>query len=218
MPSRASTDLESALSRFIPANAVPLACSLLRQHPHHINITPPRSTKHGDFSVRPDREKHQITVNGNLNPYAFLITLMHELAHLITYNQFKNNVKPHGEEWKTNFKKTLGPFLQIGVFPSDVQHAVHHYLSNPDAATCSNVPLSLVLARYDRHQNPNVTLLEALTDGTHFYYGKDKKEFVRLHKNRKRILCKEIATRLDYLFSPVTKVIRKESQNDQHVG
>jgi hypothetical protein len=75
-----------------------------------------------------------------------------------------------------------------------------------------------VLAQYDRNQNPNVTLLEAMPDGSHFYYGKDKKEFIRLRKNRKRILCKEISTRLDYLFSPVTKVIRKDSKNDQHAG
>jgi SprT protein len=209
--SRASTDLESVLSRFIPPASVPLACQLLREHPHHINITPPRTTKHGDFTVRPDREKHHITVNGNLNPYAFLITLMHELAHLITYNEFKNRVKPHGTEWKNNFKKTLGPFLQLGVFPQDIQQALHHYLSNPDAATCSNIPLSVVLARYDRNQNPNVILLESLPDGHHFYFGKDKKEFVRMHKNRKRILCKEISTRLDYLFSPVSKVLRKET-------
>jgi SprT protein len=207
--SRASTDLESALSRFIPKDAVPLACELLRKHPHHINITPPRSTKHGDFTVRPDREKHQITVNGNLNPYAFLITLMHELAHLITYNEFKNRVKPHGDEWKNNFKKTLGPFVQLGVFPWDVQQALHHYLTNPDAATCSNIPLSVVLARYDKHSHPDILLLAALMDGDHFYYGKEKREYVRLHKNRTRILCRDVQTQFDYLFSPVTKVLRK---------
>ena len=207
--SRPSTDLEAALSRFIPLAAIPLACQMLREHPHHINITPPRSTKHGDFSVRHDREKHQITVNGNLNPYAFLITLMHELAHLITYNQYKNRVKPHGEEWKNNFKKTLGPFLHLGIFPSDVQTALQHYLNNPDAATCSNIPLSLVLARYDKHRNPNIILLENLLDGQHFYYGKEKREFVRIHKNRTRILCREVHTATDYLFSPITKVLRK---------
>ena len=207
--SRPSTDLEAALSRFIPLAAVPLACQMLREHPHHINITPPRSTKHGDFSVRHDREKHQITVNGNLNPYAFLITLMHELAHLITYNQFKNRVKPHGEEWKNNFKKTLGPFLKLGIFPPDVHQAIQHYLSNPDAATCSNIPLSLVLARYDKHRNPNIILLENLPDGQHFFYGKEKREFVRIRKNRTRILCKEISSATDYLFSPVSKILKK---------
>lgn len=210
MLAKNSTDLESVLARFIPEAAVPLACDWLRRYPHHIEITGPRKTKQGDFSVRPDRKKHQITVNGNLNPYAFLITLMHELAHLITFMEHGMHVKPHGDEWKNNFKKTLGPFLQLPIFPQDVHHAVHHYLSNPDAATCSNVPLSVVLAKYDRHSNPNVVLLETLHDGWNFYYGKEKREFMRIKKNRTRILCREISTGNEYLFSPVTKVLKSE--------
>jgi hypothetical protein len=201
-----STDLESVLVRFIPEQAVPLACELLRKYPHHIEITGPRSTKQGDFSVRPDRKKHQITVNGNLNKYAFLITLM--LAHLVTYLENGMHVKPHGEEWKNNFRRTLGPFLPLQIFPEDVHHAVHQYLTNPDAATCSNVPLSVVLAKYDRHSNPDIVLLETLHDGWNFYYGKEKREFMRIKKNRTRILCKEISTGHEYLFSPVTKVLR----------
>ena len=78
------------------------------------------------------------------------------------------------EEWKNNFRKTLGPFLNLPIFPDDVHHAVHHYLSNPDAATCSNVPLSVVLAKYDRHSHPGIVLLETIHDGWNFIYGKEK--------------------------------------------
>ena len=39
---------------------------------------------------------HRISVNGNLNKYSFLITLIHELAHLLTFTQYKNRVDPHG--------------------------------------------------------------------------------------------------------------------------
>lgn len=196
--------------RFIPKAAVNLACDMLRQHPHHITITPPRTTKLGDFTVKPNREKHEITVNGDLNKYAFLITLMHELAHLITYNQYKNRVKPHGQEWKENFKKTLGPFLALDIFPTDVQLAIKYYLQNPDASTCSDVRLSSVLALYDKNPSGEI-LLQQLHDGEHFFYGKERREFVRLRKNRTRILCKEVATGHDYLFSAVSKIIKSNN-------
>lgn len=202
-----TAQLENVLVRFIPKSAVPLACEWLRKYPHHITITPPRATKLGDFTVKPNREKHEITVNGDLNPYAFLITLMHELAHLITYIEYKNKVKPHGIEWKNNFKKTLGPFLSLNIFPRDVQIAITHYLQNPDASTCSDVQLSAVLALYDKNPSGEV-LIQHLHDGDKFYYGKDRRIFIRIKKNRTRILCKEENTGMDYLFSAVTKVIK----------
>lgn len=210
MYSKPTNQLENVLVRFIPKPAVALACEMLRQHPHHITITPPRTTKLGDFTVKPNRDKHEITVNGDLNKYAFLITLMHELAHLITYNQFKNRVKPHGPEWKENFKKTLGPFLALEIFPADVQLAIKSYLQNPDASTCSDVQLSSVLALYDKNNSGEI-LLQQLRDGEHFFYGKERREFVRLRKNRTRILCKEVATGHDFLFSAVSKIIKSNN-------
>ncbi|HAD34265.1 MAG TPA: hypothetical protein DCF44_07170 [Chitinophagaceae bacterium] len=44
-----------------------------------------------------------MSVNGNLNSYHFLITLLHEIAHMLVWEQFRNRVKPHGLEWKHVF-------------------------------------------------------------------------------------------------------------------
>jgi predicted SprT family Zn-dependent metalloprotease len=43
--------------------------------------------------------KHEITVNSNLNKYKFLITLIHEISHLVAFEKFGRNIKPHGNEW-----------------------------------------------------------------------------------------------------------------------
>lgn len=59
---------------------------------------------------------HQITINQNLNKYAFLLTLVHEIAHLITYVNHGWNVKGHGPEWKNCFKKQITPFMRDEVF------------------------------------------------------------------------------------------------------
>lgn len=182
-------------------------CEKLREFPHHLIITPPRSTKLGDFTADPKGRNHTITVNGNLNQYAFLITLMHELAHLITYINHRDKVRPHGHEWKSDFKKTLGPFLRRKVFPEDVALAVQGYLANPGAATCSDIHLSKVLARYDKNSHPNVKLLDDIPKNARFAYGKDRRIFVKGDRIRTRYRCIEEKTKHEYLFSPLVKIL-----------
>ena len=201
-----STNLEAALEPFLPKDSVDLACQMLRAYPHHLEITPPRSTKLGDFTADPRGKRHVLTVNGNLNQYAFLITLMHELAHLICYLEHRDVVKPHGQEWKSHFKKTLGPFLRRGAFPEDVAKAISNYLSNPSASTCSDIPLSKTLAKYDRNSHPDVKLLDDIPTHSKFVYGRDRRVFVKGERLRTRYRCFEEGTRYEYLFSPLVKI------------
>jgi hypothetical protein len=201
-----STDLESVLARFLPPPALTEACAMLRKYPHHLVVSPPRRTKLGDFTVR-GRQDFEITVNGNLNPYAFLVTLMHELAHLITHIESGWRIKPHGEEWKNNFRKTLGPFLGKGIFPEPLEKAIYSYLANPAASTCNDYNLSKALAQYDR-KRPNVVHLDEIPHGSRFIYGRERKEFEKGAKQRTRYLCREVNTKNEYLFNPLVKVLR----------
>lgn len=204
-----STDLEGALHKFLPEAALSKACEMLRQYPHHLVITPPRSTKLGDFTARRSG-KHILTVNGNLNRYAFLITLMHELAHLITYLEHRDAVKPHGTEWKTAFRSTLSPFIRAGVFPHDISEAVKNYMSDPGASTCTDINLSKVLAKYDKNSNPNVMLLDDVPIGATFYYGRTPRVFQKGNKIRTRFKCIELPSQHQYLFSPLVKVLLRK--------
>lgn len=201
-----STNLEAALKDFLPSNALGLACDMLREYPHHLVITPPRSTKLGDFTADPRGKRHVLTVNGNLNQYAFLVTLMHELAHLICYLNHRDDVKPHGQEWKSYFKQTLGPFLRRSVFPEDVALAIRSYLQNPGASTCTDIHLSKVLARYDRTSHPDIKLLDDIPVNARFVYGRDRRVFIKGERLRTRYRCFEEATRYEYLFSPLVKI------------
>ncbi|MFN0032134.1 MAG: SprT-like domain-containing protein [Flavobacteriales bacterium] len=201
-----SADLETALRPFLPDGALNLACEKLREYPHHLIITQPRATKHGDFTANPMSGRHTITVNGNLNQYAFLITLMHELAHLTCYLKHQDHVRPHGNEWKSEFRQTLSPFLRVGVFPEDIARAVSKYLNNPAAATCSDLGLSKVLTRYDKKSHPDVKLLDELPRNARFVYGRDRKIFVKGERLRTRYRCFQEGTRYEYLFSPLVKI------------
>src|ERR1043165_3253097 len=95
------------LSKFIPATAVPRVLEYLHQYKVHLTITRERKSVLGDYRHATVHKNHRISVNGNLNPYAFLITLIHELAHLVTFNQYGHRVQSHGKEWKQIYAMLL---------------------------------------------------------------------------------------------------------------
>ena len=50
----------------------------------------------------------------NLNPYRFLMTLVHEVAHLVAFQKYGRAIKPHGKEWKFTFQTLMLPFIRPG--------------------------------------------------------------------------------------------------------
>ena len=139
-----------------------------------------------------------------MNKYAFLITLIHEVAHLSNWNKHKDTVKPHGEEWKIHYKLLMQQFLIPDVFPNDVIIALRKYMNNPAASSCSDTNLLRVLKRYDEKQN--TVMLEDLKEGSTFSYNEDRL-FIKGEKGRKRFKCKEISSKRMYLFNPLTEVV-----------
>src|SRR5882757_9323108 len=101
----------SHLQQFIPDKAGQLVLDYLHQYKVHLTITRERKTILGDYRHATDFDHHRISINGNLNKYAFLITLIHELGHLVTFQQHRNKVAAHGREWKDAYRKVLEDFL-----------------------------------------------------------------------------------------------------------
>jgi len=194
------------LKKYIPEFAVPQIAIWIIEFDFKLKITRERSTKLGDYTPPRDGLNHTITINYNLNPFSFFITLVHEIAHLLTYNQYRNRVAPHGEEWKQSFRMLMTPFLTTDNFPLDVFYALRKYLQNPAAASCSDLTLMRVLKLYDVQETKNhLILLERLPYQTHFLYNGNR-IFEKGEKLRKRYRCKEISTGNVYLFSPLAEV------------
>ena len=163
-------------------------------------ITSPRKTKLGDFKVKYDNLF--ISLNNNLNPYSFLITLTHELAHAFVYKKHSNTVLPHGEQWKATFKAMLLNFLHL--FPEDINKVLSLYLLNPKASTLTDVRLSTALRKYDKEKGITIT---DILEGDKFS-ASNGKEFKKGKKLRKRFSCKEKDTNRVYLFHPLAEVSR----------
>lgn len=197
-----------ALRSFLPEGSFDMVLVFLQHHKVHLTITRSRATVLGDYRHATAHSAHRISVNGNLNAYAFLITLLHELAHLLTFQQYGNRVKSHGREWKAQFSDILRFFLSHNIFPDDVRQALEASLHNPAASSCADDRLMRVLRRYDQRPDHIVTV-EELPPGTLFAV-KGGRIFRRGDVLRKRIRCEETGTGRVYLFSPLYEVRKIE--------
>lgn len=192
------------LTKFLPEQSVHTIAVWVRQYNFDLKITNSRSTKLGDYRSPFKGQRHKITVNHNLNKYAFLITLVHEVAHLTAFEKFSHRIKPHGDEWKQEYKRLMLPFLHETILPIDVQNALKNYLVNPAASSCADENLLRTLRKYDK-QNEAIVHLEDLPFKTIFKINPNR-HFEKGEKLRKRFKCMELSTKRIYLFSPVAEV------------
>jgi SprT protein len=188
--------------QFIPESAHSYVSSLLKVDHLIIKVKNERKTRHGDYKELPDGF-HMITVNNNLNPYRFLITLIHEIAHFEAYKNYGKRIKPHGIEWKLTFKHLMLPLINPQVFPDEFLPLLARHFKNPKASSDTDVALAKALRSCD--MDDDKTYVYELEHGTKFkiYNGR---EFKRGKKRTKRIECLEIKSGRLYLFNPNAEV------------
>ena len=199
-----------ALADYLPEGTFPDVLNYLRQYKVHLTVARERKSLLGDYRHRTAAENHRISVNGNLNKFAFLITLLHELAHLLTFEQFGNRVQAHGQEWKAIYGQLLARFLSAHIFPDDIRSALLESLRNPAASTCAEDGLLRVLRRYDPAQTGRVLVEEIPLNG--LFQIDDGRIFKKEARLRKRFKCTEVGTGKVYLFSPVFEVKQLPNQ------
>jgi hypothetical protein len=196
------------LAAYLPENTFDDVVGYLQKYSVHLTIARQRASVLGDYRNAHHEQNHRISVNGNLNKYAFLITLLHELAHLLVFERYKNRVAPHGKEWKDIYAQLLFTFLQKNIFPYDITVALRSSLRNPSASTSAEQALTRVLRKYDLPR-PNAITVEQLKINDYFITA-DKKIFQRKEKRRTRYLCIEVSTQKPYLISGLYEVRKVE--------
>ena len=192
------------LQTYLPPDTYEPVLQYLHFYNVHLTVARERKSILGDYRHKTHRDNHRISVNGNLNSYAFLITLLHELAHLLTFEKFGNKVQSHGREWKLIYAKLLEQFLQNKIFPNDIELALLHSLKNPAASSCAEDGLIRVLKKYDKNTN-GYRFIEELTEKS-LFRTEDGRVFQKGKKLRKRFSCKELNSGRIFLFSPVYEV------------
>ncbi|MEZ4852833.1 SprT-like domain-containing protein [Flavobacterium sp.] len=191
------------LQKYLPEHAVQPCFELIKANHVHLKIVNERVTRHGDYRRDADGF-HKITVNANLNKYRFLITLIHEIAHLVAFQKYGRFIKPHGNEWKHTFQQLMVPFIRPEIFPNQLLPLIARHFRNPKASSDTDVNLSLALKKYDENSNDKNYIFE-IPIGAKFRI-KNGRVFQKIALRVKRYECIELASGKIYLFQPNAEV------------
>ncbi len=191
------------LEHFLPEGTYEQIIPYLNHYHIRLKITKERRTKYGDYKPGQRGHAHEISINGNLNPYHFLLTLVHELAHLVAFDRHGFRIKSHGHEWKKTYHELMIPFLNRKVFPEKLLTTIMSSMTNIKSSSCYNPTLSLALRQYDRH--PLGTMIQDIAIGGLFATA-DGRQYKLLSKRRTRFEAIEIDTGKTYLFPALYEV------------
>ena len=191
------------LANHVPQESLPILYKWFEQRPFELKFSKKRTTKFGDFRASLKNEPNRISVNSNLNQYAFLITLTHEFAHLLVWLKHKHKAKAHGIEWKTEFSTLVSVLLSKNIYPEHIAKVLEQHMKNPPASSARDINLINELKKYDAPSN-KVQLLE-LSEGDTFVLNK-KRTFIKGKKRRTRFLCTEVSTKKEYLIHGIAEV------------
>lgn len=193
----------SPLLRYLPApEALPTIQGWLRDERFELAISKPRSSKLGDFRPPRPGKSAKITLNSNLGPYQFLTTLIHEIAHLKTWNAFGRSAAPHGKEWKAIFGFMLKEMAAAHTWPASYQVALLNHADRPKSSVGGDPSLQKTVLDLDGQSD--VLLLQEIADGQAFLF--KGRRFRRIEKRRTRALVTEISTGRQYTIPLVAQV------------
>lgn len=194
--------MKKILAKYLPERAVDPVFELVKEYGIYLKIVSERKTRHGDYR-RLENGQHQITINSNLNKYRFLITTVHEIAHLVAFEKYGRFIKPHGREWKITFQHLMLPFLKPEIFPKDLLPLLARHFKNPKASSDTDAHLSIALKSYDPKNDKNFIFEIPYGSTFRIYNGKI---FEKGPKRIKRYECIELATGRIYVFQPNAEV------------
>lgn len=195
--------MSETLSKYLPEHAVKPVFELIVSNQVHLKIVNERQTRHGDYR-KAINGKHEITVNANLNKYRFLITLIHEIAHLVAFEKYNRNIKPHGTEWKLTFQELMLPFIRPEIFPHSVLSLVANHFRNPSASSDTDARLAFALKQFDERKS-DVYFIHEVPNGSKFRI-QNGRIFQKKGLRVKRYECLEISTGRLFLFNANAEV------------
>ena len=195
--------MSDVLSKYLPEHSVDALFELIKANNVHLKIVNERRTRHGDYR-RAIGGKHEITVNASLNKYRFLITLVHEISHLVAYEKYGRLIKPHGNEWKITFQSLMVPFIRPEIFPHSVLPLIANHFRNPTASSDTDARLAFALKQFDERK-PDVHFIHEVPSGSMFRI-KNGRIFQKNGLRVKRYECMEVKTGRLFLFNANAEV------------
>ncbi|MFA5815809.1 MAG: hypothetical protein WC865_09350 [Bacteroidales bacterium] len=181
-----------------------LVNSWLIASPVPVMLAKIRRSKHGDFRVPRKGRPAFITVNHDLHPVEFLITLAHEIAHFRNWKKYGRRVSPHGPEWRNEFRDMLVEVLKAGLLDREIAAAiVQFYFKRKLIGSGSSEQLNRLLGK--TVEDSGVLRVADLPEGTQFTL-RSGKTFIKGRKLRKRYQCCDTVSSRIYSVHPMAEV------------
>lgn len=202
---------KSILAEHLPLRSVDYVHSLFQKYPCNFKIVPPRKGKLGDCRYPMYNREAQITVNGDLPLLQFLITTIHEFAHLKTFLDNGKRVAPHGAEWKANYVLLFQPVInQLLIEPNEIE-VIKKHLDSPSATSCNDPHLS----DHFNTKNDGTLLLKDIPSGAHFAF--NGRRFIKGNLVQKKFIIYDADNQRDYRLSGLANVhlLKNEETNQR---
>ena len=202
-------EYKTILARYLPASAVDPVYRFIVEHNIHFRITRERASKLGDYKMpQPRHQYHEISVNGNLSTHFFLLVLLHEMAHLLTFLSHGRKIQPHGHEWQGHYRDLLLEYSCAGHFPPETKPLIMKYTAHIPLNRAAGQELEKLVKQLD---NPGetipITTLDDIPLGSTFrIVNKPRYLFRSISKNRTRYRCLELQTQQTYSISASAEV------------
>lgn len=193
------------LGKYMPVSAVDSIYEMLLSNNISLKINKKRHSKLGDYRPATKTLPARITINNDLNPYEFLIVLVHELAHHYTFAHFGRKHQPHGQEWKNNFKELMIPYMNEAVFPEDLVFALKEYFFTYNLSPSGKLKLKQLLRTYNSDTESDLMKLDKVAEGQLFITSNGR-VFKKLEKLRTRYMCVCMQTQRKYLIHQMAQV------------
>lgn len=196
------------LNKYLPKRAISFAVDLISKNKVLFKITPERLSKKGDYYPPQRGNGHIITINGTLPEYEFLLTFLHEFAHLYTWEKYKNTVAAHGVEWKNEFRGILLDAIGKELFPKKLEDAIfYQYLRKERWSSQPNTALLNTLREFNT--NDKQIIVSDLPLNAKFWL-KNGLGFKKGEKLRKRYRCTELSSSKIYSVHGFAEIVRYE--------
>lgn len=199
-----SRDVHRIFQEHLPPAAVGYCVELFHRFDFDFRLRKSRMTKVGDFKARPGH-RPVVTVNHDLLPSLFLLTYVHEVAHVQVFRERGPRAEPHGEVWKGAFRSLLAPVLTEENFPMPVFPVLVAHMANPMASTFSDTRVTAAFRALDPRQAGAIRVADLPVGSVFSLRGR---LFRKGEPKRSRALCQELKSRKRYLVPldlPVTE-------------
>lgn len=193
--------MKALFENHLPIHSINYCIKVSKPFDFELNVSFDRKSKFGHYKYWPTTKLHSISINKGLSKPLFLITFIHELAHLQVMVKYGREEKPHGLRWKRTFTTLMLPLLNPTIFEDKLLSRLAKHLKNPKASLSADPALWSILFP---KASTNSLSVEDIEIGNSFVF-KDR-VFKKVKTRRTRALCYESKSGNNYLIPLLAKI------------